>query len=118
MDTLKQYLAKAKTEHWAVGHFNFSTAEQLKAIVEAASDLKAPVMVATSEGEAEFIGYNQAAALVRSYQQGGHAVFLNADHHRSWEKIELAMNAGYDTFLIDASKMSYDENTSLTKEVV
>src|SRR3989344_2129790 len=118
MKTLKQYFEDAVADRWAIGHFNFSTGDQLRAIVEAAAELKSPVMVATSEGEAEFIGYNQAAALVRSYQQGGHAVFLNADHHRSWEKIELAMNAGYDTFLIDASKMSYDENTSLTKEVV
>ena len=56
MKSLQDYLARAKTEHWAIGHFNFSTAEQLKAIVESASELKAPVMVATSEGEAEFIG--------------------------------------------------------------
>jgi len=118
MDTLKQYLAKAKTEHWAVGHFNFSTAEQLRAIVEAASDLKAPVMVATSEGEAKFVGYEQAVALVKSYQVEGHVVWLNADHHHSFASCKKAIDAGYDTVLIDASKLSLEENITLTKQVV
>ena len=118
MNTLKQYLTKAKTEHWAVGHFNFSTAEQLKAIVEAASDLKAPVMVATSEGEAEFIGYEQAVALVKSYQTEGQAVWLNADHHHSFDSCKRAIDAGYDTVLVDASKLSFEENIRTTSDVV
>lgn len=116
--TLREYFQKAKEEKWAMGHFNFSTADQLRAIVEAAAELKSPVMAGTSEGEAGFIGRDQAAALVRSYQKEGHSVFLNADHHKSWESAKEAMDAGYDTVLIDASKLAYEENLALTKEVV
>ena len=118
MKTLKQYFQEAMDGKWAIGHFNFSTADQLKAIVEAAAELKSPVMVGTSEGEAEFIGYDQAVALVKSYQQKGYAVFLNADHHKSWESVKVAINAGYDTVLVDASKLPYEENIALTKQVV
>ena len=118
MKTLKQYFQEAMDGKWAIGHFNFSTADQLKAIVEAAAELKSPIMVGTSEGEAEFIGYDQAVALVRSYQQEGYAVFLNADHHKSWESVKVAINAGYDTVLVDASKLPYEENIALTKQVV
>ena len=115
---LKGYFAKAMRERWAVGHFNFSTADQLKAIVEAAAEVKSPVMVGTSEGEAKFIGYDQAVALVRSYQNEGHPVFLNADHHKSWETAKTAIDAGYDTVLIDASRLPYGENIAVTKKVV
>ncbi|MBI2676820.1 MAG: class II fructose-bisphosphate aldolase [Candidatus Yanofskybacteria bacterium] len=115
---LKTYLSKAQQEHWAIGHFNFSTAEQLKAIVEAAAELKSPVMVATSEGEAEFVGYDQAVALVKSYQQAGYAVWLNADHHKSFESAKKAIDAGYDTVLIDASRLNLDENIGTTSQVV
>ena len=118
MKLLRQYFQDAGTGQWAIGHFNFSTADQLRAIVEAAAELKSPVMVGTSEGEAKFIGYDQAVALVRSYQQEGHAVFLNADHHKSREAAQTAMDAGYDTVLIDASKTSLEENIALTKKVV
>lgn len=76
------------------------------------------MMVATSEGEAKFVGYEQAVALVRSYQKENLPVFLNADHHKSWESVKEAIDTGYDTVLIDASKLSYEENASLTKKVV
>lgn len=115
---LKDYLNKAKAEHWAVGHFNFSTADQLRAFVEAAAEAKSPLMVATSEGEADFFGMDQAVALVRSYQAEGHAVWLNADHFKSFEKCKTAIDAGYDSILIDASKLPYEENIALTKQVV
>lgn len=115
---LKYYFQQAKQEKWAIGHFNFSTADQLKAIVEAAKELNSPVMVATSEGEAGFVGREQAVALVKSYQAEGYVVFLNADHHKSFESAKEAIEASYDTVLIDASKLPYDENVAVTKKVV
>ncbi|MEK7507301.1 MAG: class II fructose-bisphosphate aldolase [Patescibacteria group bacterium] len=118
MKNLKNYFASAKKEKWAIGHFNFSTAEQLRAIMEAAAGLEAPVMAATSEGEAEFIGYDQAAALVKSYQQKGRAVWLNADHHKGFVNTQKAIDADYDTVLIDASKLSYEDNILTTSQVV
>ena len=116
--TLREYFQKARQEHWAIGHFNFSTADQLKAIVEAAAEAKAPVMVATSEGEADFVGYEQAVALVKSYQAEGHMIWLNADHHKSFAAAQQAIDAGYDTVLIDASKLPYEENILTTSQVV
>ncbi len=118
MKNLREYFLQAKAEKWAMGHFNFSTADQLKAIVEAAKEAQSPVMVATSEGEADFVGREQAVALVKSYQQEGHAVFLNADHHKTEEVARTAIDAGYDTVLIDASKMSFEENIRTTQQVV
>lgn len=118
MKTLREYFQEAKIGKWAIGHFNFSTADQLKAIVETAAELKVPVMAATSEGEADFIGYKQAVALVKSYQEEGYQVFLNADHHKSWERAKAAIDTGYDSVLIDASKLAFEENVALTKKVV
>jgi len=115
---LNDYFKKAKSEHWAIGHFNFSTEDQLKAFVETAAELKSPLMVAVSEGEAKFFGRKQAAVLVKSFQEAGNPVFLNADHHKSWETIKDAIDADFDTVLIDGSKLPYDENVKLTKKVV
>src|SRR3989344_4488724 len=118
MQTLKEYFIKAKKEKWAIGHFNFSTADQLKAIVEAAAELKSPVMVATSESEEKFIGLEQAVALVRSWQDLRYPIFLNADHHKTWESVSPCIEEGYDTVLIDASKFPFEENIALTRRVV
>lgn len=117
MLTLRDYFKRAKQEQWAIGHFNFSTADQLRAIVEAAAEAKSPVVVGTSEGEDQFLGHEQSVALVRSWQNAGHPVFLNADHHKSWESVKGAIDAGYDTVLIDGSKLSFADNLALALQV-
>ena len=63
MKTLKQYFQEAMDGKWAIGHFNFSTADQLKAIVEAAAETNRRLWLAPRK-EAEFIGYDQAVALL------------------------------------------------------
>lgn len=118
MTHLNDYFKKAKEGKWAIGHFNFSTEDQLKAFVETAGELKSPIMVAVSEGEAKYFGRKQAAALVKSFQETGSPVYLNADHHKSWETIKEAIDVGFDTVLIDGSKLPYEENIKLTKKVV
>lgn len=117
MKSLQEYFWKAQREKWAIGHFNFSTADQLRAIVEVAAELKSPVMVATSEGEDNFLGHEQTVALVKSWQAAGYPIFLNADHHQTWESAKRAIDAGYDTILIDGSKLPWRENLTLTKKI-
>lgn len=117
---LQNYLQKATREGWAVPHFNFSTLEIFNAIVKAAQNLKSPILLGTSEGEAEFVGYENAAALVQAARRRtGLPLFLNADHHYSLEKVKLAIEAGYDSVQIDGSKLrNYSKNVELTKSVV
>jgi len=118
MMTLKEYFQEAAENKRAIGHFNFSTADQLKAFVEIASELDLPIMAGTSEGEANFLGKFQAVSLVRSWRLTGHPVFLNADHHKSWGSAKEVIDFGYDTVLIDASALPFEQNIELTKKVV
>ena len=125
MKNLNYYLQKAKEGRYAIGHFNFASAEQLKAIAQAfekvAKELNVldlALMVGTSEGEAEFLGYDQAVGLVNAWKkQTNLPIFLNADHHKSFESCKKAIDSGYDTILIDASKLSFEENIKLTQKV-
>ncbi len=117
---LNEYLKQARDGKYAIGHFNFATADVLRGIVEAARDAGAPaVMVGTSEGEADFIGMAEAVALVRVLREElGFPVFLNADHFKGLEKCKEAIDAGYDSIIIDASKLLNEANIALTKQVV
>ena len=54
--TLKEWLARAGREKWALPHFNISNFVQLKGILAACAEARSPAMIGTSEGEAEFIG--------------------------------------------------------------
>lgn len=118
--TLNEHLKQAREKQQALGHFNFATADVLKAIVEAAKEAGAPaVMVGTSEGEAEFLGMAEAVALVAAAREEHQfPVFLNADHFKSYEAGAAAIDAGYDSVLFDGSKISIEENVATTKRVV
>ncbi len=116
---LNDYLKQAKEGRYAIGHFNFATEDVLKAIVSAAKESGAPcVMVGTSEGEADFVGLKEAVAMVRAAADDfQYPVFLNADHFKSFEKAKAAIDGGYDSIIIDASRLNLEENIALTKQV-
>ena len=99
-------------------HFNFSNLEQLHALVDAATELNAPLVLGLSEGERDAVGLAQAVALIRSFREAGRTVFLNADHSRSVETAKAAIDAGFDSVHIDLSKESYETNVAGTAEVV
>ncbi len=117
--TLSEYLRAASVEHWAVPHINVSNFLQLQAIAEAARELSAPIMIGTSESEADFFGEALTTPLVRSVAETYHVpLFLNADHYHSVERARGAIDHGYRSLAIDLSKLSYDENVAGVKEVV
>lgn len=118
MPTLNQIFKAAKRRKSAIGHFNAATFEQMKAIVKAAKITKLPVMVGTSEGEEHYLGIRQSVALFREFRQETKVpIFLNLDHAHSFETCQLAIDAGYDSILIDASRIPYEKNLLLTKKV-
>ncbi|HVY36186.1 MAG TPA: class II fructose-bisphosphate aldolase, partial [Candidatus Paceibacterota bacterium] len=79
MKTLRQYVAEARANKRAIGHFNFSNLEGLHAIVRAAKSIGVPVIVGTSEGEEESVGIHEAVALVSVIRQVWKIpIFLNA----------------------------------------
>lgn len=64
------------------------------------------------------MGLDTACALVSSARREGHDVFLNADHSYSAARAIAAIDAGFDSIVIDGAKLSFDENVAMTKEVV
>lgn len=117
--SLREALQDASNKHVALGHFNFSELVVLKAVADTARELKLPVVVGVSEGEREFVGVPQAAALVKSYREEyGFPIFLNADHTHSLEKTVEAAKAGFDLIVFDNSSQPFEENVKRTKEAV
>lgn len=116
--TLNQVLEKAKKGKYAIGHFNASTFEQMKAIVDAANLTKTPAMIGTSEGELQYLGLGRVMALFRQFRSESKVpIFLNLDHARSFGVCKAAIDAGYDSVLFDGSRLPYLENLRVTKKV-
>jgi len=115
---LKEILKQANKEKWAVGHFNAANLEQFKAITSAAQELKAPVIIGTSQGERNWWGLENIIALVKRFQEDGQGVYLNADHTKSAAEAKQAIEFGYDAIHFDGSLLSLEDNISQTRELV
>src|SRR6516225_607857 len=119
MRTLHEVLQEAERRKVAVGHFNISDLVALQAVVASAHEQSVPVLVGVSEGERQFMGVRQVAALVKSIRdEYGYPVFLNADHTHSLAKAEEAAKAGFDEVLVDGSTLPFEENAKQTHRAV
>ncbi len=119
MHTLREYIQEAEAKKVAIGHFNISDTEALRAVFFTAKRLNVPVIIGVSEGERDFIGVRQVVALVRSLrEEHQYPVFLNADHTYSFERIKEAVDAGFDAVIIDGAKLSLEDNIALSKKSV
>ena len=117
--TLRECIKEAEQKGVAIGHFNISNLEALHAIYNAAKNLAVPVIIGVSESEEEFVGRGEIAALIEEIRdQHQFPIYLNADHHYSFESVKNAIDIGFDAVIFDGAMRSYEENVRITKQCV
>ena len=103
--TSKEVLQQALAERFAVGAFNINNMEIVQAIVEAAQEERAPVIVQVSQGAIRYAGLDFAAGLVKiAADQVGVPVVLHLDHGTSFEQNVLCLRAGIAEGIVSAAK--------------
>lgn len=115
LDTILSYKQQGK----AIAHFNISNLDQARAICDVAEELKQPVIIGVSEGEREYIGVTMVRKVIDELnQEYDIPIFLNADHTYSLVKAMEAVEAGYDSIIVDGAKLPYEENVAFVRECV
>ena len=116
--TSKEMLAKAQKGGYAVGAFNAENMEMVKAIIQAAEELKAPVMIQTTPSTVKYGTVETYAAIVAAEaEKASVPVCMHLDHGSSFELAMQAMHAGYTSVMIDGSKLDFEANIAETKRV-
>jgi fructose-bisphosphate aldolase, class II len=118
MKTLREAVSEAREKGIAIGHFNISDSNQIKAIAEAAQETGMPVIVGLSEGERDYFPLTHARVLVNEYQKAGLPLYLNADHTYTIENVRAAIDAGVDSVVVDGAKLPFEENVAYAKAAV
>ena len=119
MDALRDVLTRLETEGAALGQFNVSDLVMLKAVLAAARQIGVPMLVGASEGERDFFGVRQLAAVVNSLREETDVpIFLNADHTHSLAKAVEAAKAGFDEIIVDFSALPFEQNVLNTKQAL
>lgn len=119
MSNAFELLKKASDKKYAIGAFNVAGTETFKAITQAASRLKSPIILEASDGEVSYVGYKQIVALAQIYEtELNIPIIVNLDHGKDFEACKKAIEAGFDYIHIDASKLAYEDAVTVTKQVV
>lgn len=115
-------LKKSYKEGYAVPQFNITNLEWVRFILEKCEELKSPVILGASEGAIKYMGgYNVVYSLVKSMIKDLNIsvpVVLHLDHGTSVDSCKKAIDAGFTSVMIDASKNELKENINITKQVV
>lgn len=117
--TSKQMLLKAQQGGYAVGAFNVENMEMVEAVVAAAEEMNAPVILQTTPSTVRYASLELYCANVRAAAgQAKVPVALHLDHGGSFALCAQALRAGYTSIMIDGSKLPLAQNIALTKQVV
>jgi tagatose 1,6-diphosphate aldolase GatY/KbaY len=93
--------------------------EMAQAIISAAEDMNAAVILQSTPGTVRYAGYSLLYAMVKALAERTRVdVALHLDHGENREAIALALEAGYSSVMIDGSALPLDDNIALTANVV
>ncbi len=119
LTTTDLMLKNAQTGNYAVGAFNAENMEMVQAIVAAAEELNAPVIIQTTPGTVRYASLELYLANVRAAAEAAKVpVAMHLDHGESFQLAMQALRAGYTSIMIDGSKEILEKNIAVTKSVV
>ena len=118
--TTTEMFKKAYKEGYAIGAFNVNNMEIIQGIMEAAGELRSPVILQVSNGARKYAGNNYIVKLVEAatMQYKDIPVALHLDHGADFEMCKSCIDGGFTSVMIDGSQYSFKENIELTKKVV
>ena len=115
----REMLLRAKRGGYAIPAFNIHNLETMQGVLEAAWEMKSPVIIATTPGTVKYAGMDYLVSMAKvGARRYSIPIALHLDHCEEVDFIERCIYAGYKSVMIDASMKSYDENISMTKKVV
>ena len=116
--SLREIVADAYQNGYAVGAFNVENMEMVMAVMEAAEELKSPVIMQTTPSTVKYAGLDFFLANVKAAaERASVPVAMHLDHGSSFELAMQAYRTGYTSIMIDGSHGSFEENIAVSKAV-
>lgn len=116
--TSEKMLLDAQKGGYAVGAFNVENMEMVMAVIAAAEELRAPLMLQTTPSTVKYAGLDMYLANVRTAAERANVpVCMHLDHGDSFDLAMQALRTGYSSIMIDGSHSVFEENIAVTKAV-
>jgi fructose-bisphosphate aldolase class II len=119
VDTKKMFSIAYKNGY-AVGAFNVNNMEITQGIIAAVAEEKAPLILQVSRGARKYasISYLKSIMEVAVAENPDIPIAYNLDHGDNFETCKQFVDDGFTSVMIDASKLPFEENVKVTREVV
>jgi len=119
LENMNVMLGKAKDAGYAVGAFNILDYNSTKAVIQAAEQMNAPVIIQTSAKTVIFWGTTAIITWVRQLADSSSVpIALHLDHCKDLDLIKECIDSGWTSVMIDASSKPFEENLALSRQVV
>ncbi len=115
---MKEVLAVAHANHFAVPAFNMSNNMLLRGVIEASEEAHSPVIFAIHPDELAFVRPAFIKAVLEEANRISVPVCVHLDHGSTIQQIMEAIQCGFTSVMIDASTRPLDENIAVSKKVV
>ncbi len=117
--TTKEMFQKAYEGGYAIGAFNVNNMEIIQGITEAASEVKAPLILQVSAGARKYAKHVYLMKLIEAaIEDTGLPIAVHLDHGDDFEICKSCIDGGFSSVMIDGSKHSFEDNIKLTRQVV
>lgn len=116
---MKSMLKDAVGNNRIVAAFNVFGYEDARAVIDAATECKAPVILMTNRDAIEYMDVNYFGKLYGEMARDAQIpVCIHLDHAKDFNLIVKAIMAGYTSVMYDGSQLPIEENIKNTKEIV
>lgn len=114
-----EMVRSAQAQGYAVAGFAAYNLETIKALMQTADDLHAPILMQTTGSTIDHAGLQYLAKLARLVAEDvGVPVALHLDHGESLGRVRACLSAGYTSIMVDGSHLGYEENVAFVREAV
>jgi fructose-bisphosphate aldolase class II len=115
---MSSVLGPAMEDVYAVGAFNADNIEMVQAFVDAAEEERSPLILQVSQGAIEYSGLSYVTNLAGfAAAQASVPIVIHLDHGKDYKQNVRALRAGVTCLGIDASMLSYTQNSAMTRQI-
>ncbi len=117
--TLNDVMKIAEEKQIAIGSFNTPNLESLQAVIEAAEELKLPVIVQFAQCHEDWIPLSIIGPImIQMAKKASVPVCVHLDHGETLEYLGQALDLGFTSIMYDGSVLPYEENLENTVKAV
>lgn len=114
---IRSWIRRASSEGWAIGEFNVYNMETMKGVLAAANELRSPVIIGITMGGLAHAGLNYVTALCNELRAEAEVpLFVHLDHGADFDTVRAVIKAGFDSVMLDVSRLPYEENVKTVRE--